>query len=392
MNAALGDGQAIGTIIDDEAPACGAPASYNPAVDQAFFIWQDCQSGEWITRQASAGGYRVFVGSVESSQPFTGVSTFSHESSDVFDASNPNQNQFDLKVSGPYEDGFTFSAPPGASLCVTVNTPNGAGILAGPDRTSVTSPFNPATLGACEVVEPTPVLSVDNVTVSEGAGAADFTVSLIPASTNPVTVDFTTSDRSAVAGLDYVANAGTLLFNAGETSQPVSVTLVNDSTQELQEEFDLLLSNSTGADIADDTGVGIINDDDGVACGAPAYNPATDRAVFVWRSCSTGAWSLRVATGGGYMVYTGSVSATENFTSVTPVSVEGGDDFDTSNPQLIDFVFRLVAPFEDGVNFAAPETADVCINIAAPANASVLVGPARIAAPLAFNPATLEPC
>ncbi|HYT94494.1 MAG TPA: Calx-beta domain-containing protein [Gemmataceae bacterium] len=42
-----------------------------------------------------------------------------------------------------------------------------------------------------------------------------------------VTVDFYTFNGSAIAGVDYVATAGTLTFNPGETYQTISVELIN---------------------------------------------------------------------------------------------------------------------------------------------------------------------
>jgi len=50
---------------------------------------------------------------------------------------------------------------------------------------------------------PPPTLSINDVTVSEGAGTANFTVSLSNPSASPVTVDYSTADGTAVAGLDY---------------------------------------------------------------------------------------------------------------------------------------------------------------------------------------------
>ena len=54
-----------------------------------------------------------------------------------------------------------------------------------------------------------------------------FTVSLSAASTDVVTVDFATSDGTAVAGADYAATSGTLTFAPGETTGTITVTLLN---------------------------------------------------------------------------------------------------------------------------------------------------------------------
>ncbi len=58
--------------------------------------------------------------------------------------------------------------------------------------------------------DPTPALSVDDVTVAEGDSgtvAANFTVSLNVPSGRPVTVDYATANGTAIAPGDYVAAA-----------------------------------------------------------------------------------------------------------------------------------------------------------------------------------------
>ena len=76
---------------------------------------------------------------------------------------------------------------------------------------------------------PGPSLSINDVTVSEGdAGTktASFTVTLSAASGSTVTVAYATANGTATtADSDYVAKSGTLTFNAGTTTQPVSVTV-----------------------------------------------------------------------------------------------------------------------------------------------------------------------
>ncbi|MCP4569295.1 MAG: hypothetical protein GY841_17100, partial [FCB group bacterium] len=58
----------------------------------------------------------------------------------------------------------------------------------------------------------TPEVSVDDVTVAEGAPEAIFTVSLDAASNRTVTVSYQSADGTAVAGLDYESATGVLVF------------------------------------------------------------------------------------------------------------------------------------------------------------------------------------
>ena len=110
-------------------------------------------------------------------------------------------------------------------------------------------------------------LSVADVTVTEGTDAtAEFTVTLDPAATEQVTVDYATSDGTATAGDDYTATEGTLTFAAGETSKTVSVPVIDDSVEDGGETFTLTLSNpGGGATLARAAATGTINNDESAA-------------------------------------------------------------------------------------------------------------------------------
>ena len=92
-----------------------------------------------------------------------------------------------------------------------------------------------------------PGLSVADAQVEEGPDAAlDFAVTLSRASTEVVTVDYATSDVSAVAGADYTRTTGTLTFTPGETAKTVSVPVLDDAHDDGGETFTLTLSNPSG--------------------------------------------------------------------------------------------------------------------------------------------------
>ena len=57
------------------------------------------------------------------------------------------------------------------------------------------------------------------VSVKEDTGTFTLTVELSPAATKPVTVAYTTGDGTATSSDDYIPAAGTLTFDAGETSK-----------------------------------------------------------------------------------------------------------------------------------------------------------------------------
>ena len=111
---------------------------------------------------------------------------------------------------------------------------------------------------------PGPELRINDVTVNEGPGSAEFTVRLNAAQTQAVYASYATSDDSATAGSDYRSANGTVIIGAGETSATIAVTVLDDDDEESDEQFTVNLSNAGDATIADGTGVGTIIDDDRV--------------------------------------------------------------------------------------------------------------------------------
>lgn len=110
-----------------------------------------------------------------------------------------------------------------------------------------------------------PTVSINDVTSTEGNNGDQqfiFTVTLSKSSTQPVTVNYTTQDGTALVGQDYKLNAGTLTFAPGETTKQISVLVIGDTTAEQQENFSVVLSNPSGATLADSAGTGTIQDDD----------------------------------------------------------------------------------------------------------------------------------
>ena len=109
-------------------------------------------------------------------------------------------------------------------------------------------------------------LSVADARAREGTDETiDFRVSLSRAMSAAVTVDYATEDgrgMAATAGEDYTPVSGTLTFAPGETAKTVAVPILDDVIDEGEEAFTLLLSNASGARIADGVATGtIVNSD-----------------------------------------------------------------------------------------------------------------------------------
>jgi hypothetical protein len=108
-------------------------------------------------------------------------------------------------------------------------------------------------------------LRVADVSIVEGTGAtssAVFAVSLTVPSAVAVRAAYTTVDRTATAGEDFVPIAGTVTFAPGETLANVTVEIVGDANDELDEVFDLVLADPVAAAIADGSGRATVTNDD----------------------------------------------------------------------------------------------------------------------------------
>ena len=115
-------------------------------------------------------------------------------------------------------------------------------------------------------------ISIDDAQAAESAGQMDFTVRLSAPAPRQVTVNAATVDGDATShanvtatslGRDFEAKSETITFEVGEQQKTFSVNLVDDSIQEMDETFSVVLSDpSQGPSLADDTAEGAIIDDE----------------------------------------------------------------------------------------------------------------------------------
>ncbi len=104
----------------------------------------------------------------------------------------------------------------------------------------------------------------DAVPVDEGKSTATpqaFVVFLSAASTDTITVNWATANGTAGPN-DYIAAAGTLTFAPGETSKLIIVQINGDTTVEPDETYEVNLSKSAYAVLADSQAIGTIRNDD----------------------------------------------------------------------------------------------------------------------------------
>jgi hypothetical protein len=131
-----------------------------------------------------------------------------------------------------------------------------------------------------------PSLSIADATVAEGnAGTTtlSFPVTLSAASTQTVSVAYTTADGTATAPGDYAAATGTVTFRPGETSKVIAVGVVGDAEMEQNETLTVTASNPVNATLAKGTATGTItNDDTAIPVTAGSYQGTTQEGNYVF--------------------------------------------------------------------------------------------------------------
>ncbi len=142
------------------------------------------------------------------------------------------------------EESETFS--------VTLSDPAGATIAVG-TATGTINDNDDTALPALSIADADPV--------TEG-GTAQFEVTLSAASGQVVTVAYATADGTAVADADYTAAAAALTFQPGDRTKTIPVSTLDDTDQEPQEQFTVVLRDPGGATVSRDTGTGTIDDND----------------------------------------------------------------------------------------------------------------------------------
>ena len=236
--------RATGTITDDDpAPTLSigdvSVAEGNAGTTTATFtVSLSAASGktvtlDWATAPGSATAGTDFVSASGSSTIAVGATSTTIDVTVNGDAMDENNESFTVVLSNPVN--------------ATIADGSGQGTITDDDAA--------------------PTLSIGDVSVTEGnAGTttATFTVSLSAASGKTITVDWSTTNGSAVQPADYTTASGTVTFVPGDTSETLTVSVNGDVIDEADETFTVALSNPANATIADGSGLGTITDDDAV--------------------------------------------------------------------------------------------------------------------------------
>lgn len=226
-NTAIGDGVAIGTILDDDNTYrlrildLTTPEGDEERVEgvEVRVTTSDPPRAEPITV-----GYVAEAGSAQPGEDFlleAGTLTFP--------PGNPVQH-IPLRILGdtvPESD---------ETLVIRLVNPDGAELF---DAEATVTLVNDDEASG-------PIVAISDAEVTEGdEGGTDvsLTVSLDAPLPTPFAVAFATEDGTAVAGVDYEAAEGVLEFPAGETSAEIALTVLGDLLDEADEMFRVRLTD-----------------------------------------------------------------------------------------------------------------------------------------------------
>ncbi|MBC8180892.1 hypothetical protein H8E88_07190, partial [candidate division KSB1 bacterium] len=181
-----------------------------------------------------------------------------------------------------------------------------------------------------------PTISISNQTGNEDIGTMSFAVNLSNASGNAITVDYQTSNGTAIAPGDYSSTSGTLSIPAGSTTGAIYVSIIDDAIDESNEIFYVDLSNPVNANIADGQAVGTIYDNDEaptISISDEIENEDVGTMVFTVTLSSASASEVRVS----YQTNNSSAVAPGDYTSTSGVLViPAGSTTGTINVQIND--------------------------------------------------------
>jgi hypothetical protein len=239
-NAAITNGQAVGTIVDDE-PRLDIDSVSKVEGDEGttefvFTVTLSAPSAETVTVDYATANYHAVAGS--DYQAAAGTLTF---------APWETSQTVTVMVNGDLDEEFD------EAFQVILRNPTGAVLGASQGWGTILSEEVP------------PYLQIYSMAGWEGDSSVTyfgFPVTLSAPLAEIVTVDYYTADNTALAGWDYQATWGTLTFDPGVTSQTIWVAVYGDIYYEEWEKTFFVHLGTASVSVQGGTAVGTIWDGD----------------------------------------------------------------------------------------------------------------------------------
>jgi VCBS repeat-containing protein len=226
VNATLADSQATGTITDDDAaptisitPTTTVTEGDSGTVNATLTVTLSNASSQSVTvAYTTQNGTAVAPGDYTTT---SGTLTFA-----------PGETSKTITVPIAVDNATESSE----NFKVVLSAPTNATLGTAEGTVTITDDDGPGTVQ----------FSSSTYTVDESAGTITITVTRTGGDAAGVTVQYATSNGTAIAGSDYTTTSGTLTFAAGETSKTFTIPILVDAVLEQNETLNLTLSSPGG--------------------------------------------------------------------------------------------------------------------------------------------------
>ncbi|WP_435005624.1 Calx-beta domain-containing protein [Tundrisphaera lichenicola] len=179
------------------------------------------------------------------------------------------------------------------SVNVPVTVGSGQGVTAtATDSSNNTSEFSEDQFEEISLVQ----FQMANFVVDEAAGTTTITVVRSGGSGGQFSVDYSTSNGTAIAGSDYQATSGTLTFEIGQNTASFTIPIIDDTIPEADETVLLTLSNPVGAAMLGNPSMAVLTIQDNDQPGAFRF---LNSAYFVNEADGTATITVVRDSGGG---------------------------------------------------------------------------------------------
>lgn len=184
-----------------------------------------------VTRTGGSAGAVTVAYATSNNSAQAGIDYTTASGTLTFPAGVTSQT-FTVPILGGTQDGTS------PALNLTLSSPTGGATLGVRSTAALTIAGNelPGTLQ----------FSFAGYSVAEDAGTASITVTRTGGTGGEVTVQYGTSDNTALAGTDYTATSGTLSFGDGVASRTFTVPILNGTADGTSVACNLILSSPTG--------------------------------------------------------------------------------------------------------------------------------------------------
>ncbi len=211
---------------------------------------------------------------------------------------------------------------------VSLFNPTGATQLNNPSNAVVTITDNDSSLS----------FSTNNYAVDEGATNVAIVVVRTNSSSGTLTVNFATSNATAIAGADYIGTNFSLVFLDGETAKTILIPITDDTLPEGEETFTVRLTNPSTGVVLGSPGVAtvtIIDNDAGLKFSSPTYRISESGVTATITVLRTTVTNTTVSV--NYSASDGTARDTQDYVSTSGVlTFTNGETAKTFTVSIID--------------------------------------------------------